>query len=211
MTRAHAITVAPMIVALALLAAAACGGKSSGDGSGGTTNTGGTGGTGAGGGCGQGLACSTPGATCTPDECCPCTYSCQAGTWTASMCPGCAAPQCPATPPMPNAPCSKCDEQLQPCVYEGGCISASCVGKQWQLEVTQCPPKKPCGFEPGSQPCPPGALCVYPGGLGDPPYCAPNPCPPEQAPSCDCAGKLCTYGYCSSASFDGVWCECPNC
>ncbi len=53
-------------------------------------------------------------------------------------------------------------------------------------------------------------LCVFPGGLGDMPYCAPSPCE-GQPVSCDCAGELCTYGFCSGANDQGVFCECPDC
>jgi hypothetical protein len=222
MRRKHVCMIAPLIAA-ALLGAGACGGNASDDrstggsgnvaGTGGSGNASGTGGSGNASGtsgvCAQGAPCPQPGDQCTPDECCPCTYTCQAGVWSASVCPGCAAPICPATVPSDGAACGACDELLPPCVYDDGCTSATCVQRKWQVVFALCPPKLPCGT--ASEPCPHGSLCVHPGGFGDGPYCAPNPCAPGQAVTCDCAGSLCIYGYCSSADFEKVFCDCPTC
>jgi hypothetical protein len=55
-----------------------------------------------------------------------------------SLCPlqgGCCAPTCPPARPSPNQPCSakglRCDYPLE-------CISARCVGSEWNLEVRDC-------------------------------------------------------------------------
>jgi hypothetical protein len=245
-TRIRSISLsATAILAAALSAAGACGGKSSSSGAGGGGNQSGAGGSGnlsgaggsgnlsgaggaggsgnlsgaggAGGSaglCAQGAACSKPGDSCTPDVCCPCSYTCKDGAWTVAACPGCMAPLCPELAPSEGAACGPCDEELPVCVYDlcpTSGISAQCVGKQWRVESAPCAPKQPCGFEPGSAPCPAGYLCVIPGGFGDPPHCAPNPCPPGQPVSCDCAAVLCSYGYCAEADFGRVFCECPNC
>jgi hypothetical protein len=120
---------------------------------------------------------------------------------------------CPSAAPSDGAPCDACDELLGcsygSCQTTGSGISATCVGKQWQLVYESCPVPPPCG--PGSEPCPPGALCVQFGGFGDPPKCLPNPCAPGEPVTCECAGGLCTYGYCAEANAQSVICECPNC
>ncbi len=218
------ISVWTLATAATLFLAAACGGKSESDpgGSGGSPGGGGSGATsgagnvsggGSGGGtsaCVSGGACSQAGAICTPkDECCPCSYICQGGSWQPGECPACEAPACPSEAPSQGSACGPCDKLLQnPCSYANGCVTATCDGKSWSVLVTPCPIKLPCGQ--GEAPCPDGTLCVYPGGLGDSPYCVPNPCG-NQPVSCACAGGLCTYGYCAKASWESVYCECPNC
>lgn len=222
----------PVVVLLAGLAAA-CGGRSESDAKGdagnasggsGNASSGGSGGagnassggsgnvSGAGGApaCVPGGACAPAGATCTPtDECCPCSYLCQDGTWHTSACPACEAPQCPPTAPAQGDACDPCEALLpSPCAYANGCVSATCNGKTWSVTVTPCPSKIPC--DAGNPSCPDEMLCVTPGGLGDTPYCAPNPCGPEPV-SCGCAGSLCTYGSCASANAQAVNCICPEC
>ena len=107
-----------------------------------------------------------------------------------------------------------CDECQHPvgkgCHYSQcptGLSVATCDGAKWHLETGPC---YPCGTDP-DKPCGSGSLCVHPGGLGDMPYCAVNPCNPADSVSCSCAGSLCTYGYCSSATSGAVYCDCPNC
>jgi hypothetical protein len=215
------------IMGMALALAGACGGKQTSDGgtgaSGGSgatdggagtggTNTGGTGGATS---CAMGVACVTEGESCTPPGCCQCSYACVAGKWQMAACPGCLQPGCPEVQPSDG---TACDECLHPvgvqCSYgqcPGGVSVAKCDGATWSVEAAPCPPKVLCGSDPGAPACPSGDLCVHPGGLGDTPYCAQNPCSPGQPVSCGCAGALCTYGYCSNATPSAVYCECPNC
>ncbi len=207
---------------------AACGGKQSSDGSGGgssgsagsggNSGTGGSSGTGnaagAGGtdGCVQDGACTKAGESCTPaGECCPCSYRCEGGKWKISACPGCLAPSCPQVAPKDGDPCDKCTHPVgEVCSYcPNEAARATCDGTKWSVKVDQCSPIQTCGA--GAPPCVGGSLCVFPGGLGDPPHCAPNPCPPNQPVTCACAGALCTYGMCVGADSTRVDCICPNC
>jgi hypothetical protein len=162
-----------------------------------------------------GAACAKEGDSCSPPGCCQCSYSCVGGKWTISACPSCLAPSCPEAQPIDGSPCDECQYPVAaPCNYgqcPNGVSVATCDGLKWHVEIAPCPPVQPCGTDPSAPECPPGDLCVHPGGLGDPPHCAQNPCGQTQPVSCACAGALCTYGYCSSATPGGVYCECPNC
>jgi hypothetical protein len=216
-------------VALTLALAGACGGKQTSDptpstggtgalggtGTGGATGgTGGTGaissgGTGGSASCVSNGACSPEGDSCTPPGCCQCSYSCIGGKWQIAACPGCLAPTCPTTQPADGAPCDECQHPVgTPCSYGKCAAQATCDGKTWHLIETPCPPPEPCGTD-GT--CPAGQLCLYPGGLGDPPHCADNPCAQTEPVSCACAGSLCIVGYCANATPQAVYCDCPNC
>jgi hypothetical protein len=185
-------------------------------GAGGAGNLSGAGGEGP---CGHRLPCSRPGAICLPeDQCCPCSFECIEGSWSPADCLPCEPPSCPTAPPEPGRPCDACDVLLgSACQYDGcpiGVVTLHCIDRTWQVDKIDpeaCTNKQPCGWEPGSVPCPTGMLCLYPGGLGDWPRCEKNPCPPGEEVTCGCAGVLCTYGYCSNADAERVFCDCPTC
>ncbi len=188
-------------------------GGSAGTGAGGSAS-GGASGAGGANGCVSGGKCTTEGATCTEAGCCPCSYRCEGGVWLAAACPGCIAPTCPDATPVDGAPCDPCfDVSGDRCVYDrcpgGERVVATCDGA-WNVESEPCSSKRPCGFEPGAQPCGVSEVCVVPGGFGPGPSCVTNPCG-DQALSCACAGKLCTVGFCGSATDGFVECVCPNC
>lgn len=196
---------------------AGVGGASGVSGASGVGGAGGAGGSsGSGGICAEGAACPSSGLICTPDECCPCSYRCENGVWRIASCPSCVAPSCPFTAPVQGSLCNACDKMLTTACTYGVCPGQNlfvmkCDGTSWIGTTVSCPAAQPCGYDPSAVPCAPGYLCVYPGGLGDLPHCAPNPCPMGTSVSCDCAGQLCTYGYCSNADSTRVDCVCPNC
>ncbi len=93
--------------------------------------------------CVTGEPCANEGDTCSEGGCCPCQLTCEGGEWSFGLCPACAAPICPDSPPTDGDPCSPCSVPsgtclIDRCQEENKKYEAECVDEVWQVEVHGC-------------------------------------------------------------------------
>jgi hypothetical protein len=132
------------------------GGISGSAGDAGSPGSGGTGGSTA---CATGNKCSMEGATCSESACCSCSHTCKGGVWSAGICPPCAAPICPPSPPLAGDMCSPCGVPAEGCTWDetpvdGPIYTADCIDGRWAVTISDYPA---CCATDGD--CP-GAICV---------------------------------------------------
>jgi hypothetical protein len=80
---------------------------------------------------------------CFQGECCPCQLTCQDGEWSTPLCPPCAAPICPDSPPTDGDACTPCSVPsgtclIDRCETENKKYEAACVDDKWEVVVHGC-------------------------------------------------------------------------